>query len=141
MYKFAMRDVSYNARLFKMKQVDTPNCKWCPGVRESLLHLYWYCPKATTLWKYVETITSTILGKNIELGMTKTLFYLRELSNIKKPIIGDVLVSLTKYYIHCAKCKEFEPNVLGLERYITSIKKMERSVAIAKGTLQQFNQR
>ena len=41
MYKFALRDVSYNARLFQMKLVDSPNCKWCPGTKESLIHLYW----------------------------------------------------------------------------------------------------
>ena len=65
MYKFALRDVSYNARLFKMKLVDSPNCKWCPGTKESLLHLYWKCPKASKLWSYVEEATSIITGTRI----------------------------------------------------------------------------
>ena len=32
--------------------------------------------------------------------MIKTLFYLRDGSHTKKPIIADVLASLTKYYIY-----------------------------------------
>ena len=76
MYKFALRDVSYKANLFKMKLVDTPNCKWCSGIKESMLHLYWDCPKASELWSYVEKATSIITGKAIKLEMTKTLFYM-----------------------------------------------------------------
>ena len=66
---------------------------------------------------------------------------LRDLSNIRKSIIGDVLVSLTKYFIHCAKCKETEPTVYGLQRYINSVCKMERAIAISKGQLHRFDQR
>ena len=50
-YRFAMRDLYPNSRLYKMKLVDDPHCPKCKTGEETIIHMFWTCDTVKNLWK------------------------------------------------------------------------------------------
>ena len=49
-YKFLLKNIPYEARLYKMKIKANENCARCQ-VKKDLIHLYWSCLKTRRLWE------------------------------------------------------------------------------------------
>ena len=64
-YRLLHGDVFCSKRMFKFKMVDSPNCKYCTNVIETIKHLVWDCPRSTRAWSYVNVnnLTSPKLGR------------------------------------------------------------------------------
>ena len=128
-FKFFHRAIPYESRLHKMGIKANPLCPHCQ-VKETITHLYWICPQSQRLWERLKVLIETQLkvifyntAENCLLGTeTKTCKRQRD------PV--HLLCILTKYYIHVNKCKETEKSVRGLEAYIKSKLKLEKTLAM-----------
>ena len=70
-YNFFMRNIPYGTRLKKMGIIDNDLCNEC-GDRESILHLYWTCPRTQRLWERLKTILEQHTGIKMTLTMAAT---------------------------------------------------------------------
>ena len=66
--QFIIRDVLTNNRLVHIRKADTNMCYICRSEIETIIHLYWACPKNRQLW------TSKIIYTKIPLGPLELLF-------------------------------------------------------------------
>jgi hypothetical protein len=108
-YKYVMRAVPYNKKLYEMKLSPDTMCEFCQTETEDIKHLYWECRTVQNLWTYVSSIFKVNI--NIKLG----LLGLQQKCYMKSP--GIYLYShLTRYYIHISRCTTKKPNIHGLTR-------------------------
>ena len=93
-YKFQMRDVMTNTKLFKMGKSNTRICYLCKSHNETIIHLYWDCHSNKRLW---ERLKRTLRKARIKTPSNPT-FYLLGLSENAEPIqpIAHLLCTLTK---------------------------------------------
>ena len=141
-YKFYLRDVPYNARLHKMGISQTEQCERCPGnYKESISHLYWFCPASVDVWKGVFNWMKELYDCNTEPGIMKCLFNLTCRRNDDWPLVFDVLTMHVRYYIHRSKCKGHVTNLQGLERYLRGIIRLERAISSKNNTQAKFQEK
>ena len=133
-YKFFLRNVPYNVRLHKMGIAQEDTCKWCPDEAETLIHLYWLCPKSVTLWKHVQALLGQLY--NTECIINKEIIFFGIQYTPKSKLTGVLILlsTLTKYFIHCSKCKGVNPSVAGWENLIKKTMAIEESVAKQNST-------
>ena len=114
-YRFLIRDVLTNNRLFHMGKVETTLCYICKLEIETIHHLYWECPNNKRLWErlkyYIEEkFTWKVLVDPIEMLMgISTLDHTQPM-----PEVFNLLCLITKKYIHSSKCNldPEEPDLL-----------------------------
>ena len=114
------------------------NCKWCPDIAETLPHLYWLCPKGVNLWKHVKHQLDCLYSIECLINMETEIFGIHPIPRSKLSYVLDVLTTLTKYYIHCTKCKGECPNLVGLKNLIQKTMSVERSIAKENSTYGKF---
>ena len=64
-YKGLHRRIPTNDFLTKIGVRDNPNCSFCNGEQEKLLHLFWSCPEVASFW-YDLIIRQTLLHNTPE---------------------------------------------------------------------------
>ncbi len=63
-FKFIHKFYFTPDRRFKLKLADNDSCPNCLNpVRGDYLHMFWYCPAIKSLWEYINSIVSDIIGK------------------------------------------------------------------------------
>lgn len=68
-YHLRLRDVMCNQKLFAMKVIASPGCRFCEGTSETIVHMLWACPKVAQIW--VEKVS--VLRKRPGIHFTTTL--------------------------------------------------------------------
>ena len=141
-YKFLLRSVPYESRLHKMTIKPSPLCQNC-NVEESLLHLYWDCPRTKRLWERLKTITEEYQHTVFVLDKQKCLTGLGNWISKNNKERLQTLCVLTKYYIHLSKCDDNNKNATsyGLEQYLKRTLRIEYIIAQEKGLHNMFIQR
>ena len=136
-YMFLQRNIPHESRLFKMKITDTECCETC-NIKETIKHLYWECPHTIRLWERLKYIIEQYLHSHFSLHKAKCMLGTGVwISKRNKECIW-LLCIITKHYIHLCKCNKEERNPKGLENYIKSILRLERSLATRKGKINLF---
>ena len=128
-YKFIMRDIPYNARLQHMGKTPTDMCQHCINQRETILHLYWDCPKSVELWEHLSKIFKEVTNIDIKPEMVTCLLGNMELQSTKITKLYGTLCSQVKYYIHSNKCKGIITNCADLCNHIKKHIALEKLVA------------
>ena len=132
-YMFMMRNVPYESRLYKMGLADTELCESC-NKKETMKHLYWDCPNSSRLWERLKYLVEHHLHSPLTLMADKCMLGTGIwISKRHKERIWFLSV-LTKHYIHLSKCNKTTRNIVGLENYIMSVMRMEKAIAIRRGT-------
>jgi nitrogen regulatory protein PII-like uncharacterized protein len=133
-YKYTMRAVPYNKKLFEMGLSPNNLCTFCQEEIESITHLYWECRLIQDLWTFISTKFNTNI--NTKLG----LLGLQQICYKRNPGIY-MYTHLTRYYIHVCKCAGNIPTVYGLERIIMTRKNREREIAVRNNNYRNFQER
>jgi hypothetical protein len=138
-FNYLNRNIPYNKRLMDMKKRQDAECKSCKGT-ETLIHMYWYCPKKFELWLHLSDLHTRLTGKQLEISKEYCLLGIpANPENNRKNRQESLLNLLVKNYIHKCKCDEdSEVNKTGLELYIKGTLIIERETARKKGTENQF---
>jgi len=132
LYKFHLRDIPYGRRLYNMGISDHDKCKWCPTAKETILHLYWQCPKSVALWKAIASLFNNLYNLRENVNNLNFLKYMFAIDDDEKiyPKVFDIVTALTRYYIHKDKCnKQGTRSIKGLENFIKSIMVREWQIA------------
>jgi len=139
-YRFLIRDVLTNTRLFHMGKVDTTLCYLCKKETETISHLYWHCTVTRRLW---ERLKSLLLEKSeIKVALDPLVLILgatRKDPSEGPPQLISLLSLIVKNYIHSCKCKNTFPIEEGLINRINYIYKIERSIAEKRGMAATLN--
>jgi len=141
LYKFHLRNISYGKRLFHMGRAIDNKCKWCPNQVESILHLYWQCPKSVELWQSIATLFSDIYNIQEDVYNLDVLTYLFGIfpANNKYPRVFNVITALTRHFIHLEKCNEKGTrSIRKLEIYIKDTMVTEWQIAKKIGKIDKF---
>jgi len=128
-YRFRIRDILTNSKLYKMGLSDTEECYMC-GERETILHLYWDCKYNKRLWERLKNIISN--AKLATPGKIECLLSLYDTENNTNNI-KHFLCTLTKKYIHDSKCNKRKTSVYGLLNYFKTIKDLEEKTSSREG--------
>jgi exonuclease III/nitrogen regulatory protein PII-like uncharacterized protein len=114
-YKYTMRAVPYNKKLYEMGLSPNTLCTFCQEETESIIHLYWECRQIQDLWTFISTTFS--ININIKLGLLgiQQTCYKRSPGNI--------------------------PTVQGLERILMNRRNKEREIAIKNNKLISYLER
>jgi hypothetical protein len=139
-FNFLNRNIPYNKRLMDMKLRQDAKCSSCGGT-ETLLHMYWYCPKKFRIWLHVSDLHTRLSGNRMELTKENCLLGItKEIDNQQRKKQEILLNLLIRHYIHLCKCSDdMEVSITGVELYIKSFLKIEKECAKKKGTIQCFN--
>jgi exonuclease III len=130
-YKYNLRVIPYNSRLYKMGLEPTNICQFCKENEQTISHLYWECPIIEPLWTELEKITGTSINKSMGLlGYKPT---------IDRKILGiEVKCMLTRYYIHVCKCKGVTPNIKGQKVLIDTHRKRDWEIASRNNSMKRY---
>ena len=129
------RIIPTNSRLCIYGIRPSDSCDRCPGLRESLLHLFWLCPPVLLFWTQLRralglrnplTAPSVILGMNLGNSRLKA----NQLY---------VCILLGKWYIWRCRYTKTLPNIQGFTRMCAEYIRVERYSALMTDTLPNFN--
>ena len=99
-----------NIILYKMKVKSTENCEYC-GNRETIEHLFFFCPHLDLFWKHIAEIASALCKKTIVFSISNVLFGINpgeiKLNNAKINLINHIIL-IAKMAIHKYKFSTVE---------------------------------
>ena len=130
-YKVLHRRIATNDFLTKIGVRDDPNCSFCNGEQEKLLHLFWSCPKVASFWHDL-IVRLTLLHITPEHYTIDPLVALglKPDSSKNHPQINFSCL-LARYYIWMSKRKETAPKIEGFLQYLKSIYNTEANAESA----------
>ncbi len=125
-----------NHYIQRLKEDNNVNCKFCDSASETLVHLFWTCPLTRKLWSKLVRFVSEHIYLQFDLCWKNVLFgfieYDRNLNS--QFYLINLLVILTKFYIHRTKFSGKKPNLLELlaylKQYVISISDCENKKAV-----------
>ena len=137
-YNFFIRNIPYQARLYKMNIKSNPLCNKCQ-VKEDILHLYWSCPNAQRLWERLKQLL-TDSGINTTNWSQELCLFGLNLENRSKQtkLLISILCLLTKHFIHLNKCNEGTGTPIELLYYIRGTYNIEKEIAKRNGTVSKI---
>ena len=120
-YKVLNRFLSTNAVLYKCRLKETHLCSFCGETKETILHLFWECSVARTLWLdlagALQTRCSVVLPlspKNIILG-----------SEVTEASMNLIFIPI-KYYIYSCRFTDSQPCLNGAINKLKNCYKIEK---------------
>ena len=126
-----------------MKINETRNCQVCQ-FKESIIHLYWDCPRAKRVWERLKTLIEEHSRTYFNLDKEKYLLGTGVWISNKYKEINHLLCTPTKYYTHLCKCNDSEPNQpspTGLDMFIRSKLKLELTISNEKEKYKSFTEK
>ena len=130
-YKVLHRRIATNDFLTKIGVRDDPNCSFCNGEQERLLHLFCSCPNVASFWHDL-IVRLTLLHITPEHYTIDPLVALglKPDSSKNHPQINFSCL-LARYYIWMSKRKESAPKIEGFLQYLKSIYNTEANAESA----------
>ena len=104
------RILGTNSLLYKMNLVSSDKCTFCKKEKETLIHLFWNCPKIKS---FILNVQNFLQNHNIVWNVDCKSFIL----GYQKPSQGhfNILCLEIKRYIFLCKRKEVHPTLQGLK--------------------------
>ena len=83
--------------MFQRQLVDSPVCVFCKGAEETLLHMFWDCPKIQDYWFDVQGWLHTSFTHCTDQIFSKELVILGTKANMVTDRILDLCILIAKY--------------------------------------------
>jgi len=139
-YRFLIRDVLTNNRLYHMGKVDTTNCYLCNSELETISHLYWHCTITKRLWERLKIFLLEKAKINVVLDPLVLLLGASRKDPSEGPAqIINLLSLIVKNFIHSCKCRNIFPTEDALIDRINYIHNIERTIAEKHGASASIN--
>ena len=135
-YKYLMQIIPTNVFLFKCNLVQSILCDFCNMYVETTKHLFWECSTIKQFWLGIE-VYLTQKGLNIKLDY-KSISLGTQNINIKHNLINLIII-LSKYYIHRCKYTKQNPNIEHFKRYLSNEINVEKQIALNHDKVEQHN--
>jgi len=128
-YQLRMRDYMTNKKLFVMKLVKSPDCRFCPGVPESIVHMLWECPKARKMWEEVKTWIKDKTDYELHMSPSYIILNIDIQRDESTPEIIWLILIIVRQYLYSSKCLEKIPSAQGAIKAIQQVEQIELSIA------------
>lgn len=130
-YRLVNRLVTTNHFLHIIKRREDDRCSFCRNASETLVHLFYRCPKTKS---FLENVCSFLRSKNIFINIVENeLFFPTDCSNLEHLIILSI-----KVVIYTARCKGCLPTVSFFEHFLKMEALKERYIARIRGKEETF---
>ncbi len=135
-FKMLHRFYPTNHYIQRLKKDNDVNCKFCDSVDETLVHLFWSCPLTRKLWSKLVRFVREHIYRQFDLCWKNVLFgFIEYDKNLNSQFyLINLLVILTKFYIHRTKFSGKKPNLpellAYLKQYVISISDCENKKAV-----------
>ena len=137
-FKLVHRRISTNRYLLKVGLSSSEQCTFCENTSESLLHLFWECPKTKVFWNEV----IKWLG-NFSCLLTKSFspqLCLGFVDDTTALLLHHALL-IARYHIFWAKSMHHLPSLkLFIRNFLTCLE-VERRFSLKNGFLAKFNKK
>ena len=137
-FKLLHRRISTNRYLFKIGLISSELCSFCESSTETLLHLFWECPRVKIFWNEVKDwlgIFSCFSTKCFTLQ--SCLGFVEDASDL---LFHHALL-ISRYHIFWAKSMHHCPSrELFVKNFFTCLE-VERHFSIKHGLLAKFNKK
>lgn len=97
--------------LYLRKLIESPLCSFCKQTEETLLHLFWDCPRVQNFWLDVQDWIRSNFRHCDNIQLSKELIFLGLKDNVVTDRIFDLFVLVAKYHIFTSKLKGHTPNI------------------------------
>ena len=111
MYKFALRVIYPNSKLFKMNLLETPLCPKCKIHEDTIMHMFWYCDSTQKLLQDLMIWMYEIL-KRVHLNPLQWLLYVNLNIDISFYKVVVLILTLYKYCVCIQKQRVKYTNII-----------------------------
>ena len=98
-YKQLYRLMPTDRFLFQRKLMDSPYCAFCKDDEETILHMFWNCPKVQDYWLEVQGWLHKYFQHCTNDTFSKELIILGVRANLVTDRIIDLCILIAKYHI------------------------------------------
>ena len=138
-FKIIHNILSTNSLLYKMKIVDSPDCPFCPDIKQTASHLFVHCPRAVSFWNdFIKSYSQQCKKHNATtLSENQILYGVLESSSPLQTL--NHLILIGKYFLFiCAKNNK----IYQFADFADSVREkmdLEKYIAIRQNNLNKFN--
>ena len=124
--------------LFQRQLVDSPVCVFCKDAEETLLHMFWDCPKIQNYWFDVQGWLHTSFTHCTDIIFSKELVILGSKANVVTDRILDLCILIAKY-IFIAKLHGTIPHLNVFTRFLKNRAVLEKYYYTLNGRSNKFH--
>ena len=137
-FKLFHRRISTNRYLFKIGLISSELCSFCESSTETLLHLFWECPRVKIFWNEVKDWLGTFSCFSTKcFTLQSCLGFVEDASDL---LFHHALL-ISRYHIFWAKSMHHCPSrELFVKNFFTCLE-VERHFSIKHGLLAKFNKK
>ena len=131
-YKIISRIFPTNKLLFAMKIKASDRCSFCLEAKETLTHLFWYCPKVKQFITQLSDYLKERYNKIFDINVTNW-FFPRDLPNI-----DVLLITLSKAIIHRSRLNGSTPTLQAMLDALLTEARIECNAHTSNNQLEKF---
>ena len=137
-FKLLHRRISTNRYLFKIGLISSELCSFCESSTETLLHLFWECPRVKIFWNEVKDWLGTFSCFSTKcFTLQSCVGFVEDASDL---LFHHALL-ISRYHIFWAKSMHHCPSrELFVKNFFTCLE-VERHFSIKHGLLAKFNKK
>ena len=125
--------------LFQRQLVDSPVCVFCKDAEETLVHMFWDCPKIQNYWFDVQGWLHTSFTHCTDIIFSKELVILGSKANVVTDRILDLCILIAKYNIFIAKLHGTIPHLNVFTRFLKNRAVLEKYYYTLNGRSNKFH--
>ncbi len=132
------RILGTNVVLNAMGLMNTTNCGFCNGVRDSIDHFFWNCEHIQSFWDGLEKLVNEKCDHASNVKITCNLVLFGVDNKLKTDKVFDFIIIFAKSYIYRCKLEKCMPSLLSFQKQLNSRFKIEKYNAIINDHLSTF---
>ena len=140
-YKLVHNIFPDNRTLKKMGVIDDDKCNFCNDQRDSLTHYIWFCPIAQQFWNLIKIWMESLFTIHFEFSLTNILFGDQFVSDFSQNNLINLILLISKHYLHCCKWTKNDPNLSILKEKVKQREKLEKEIAFQTGKINIHNKK
>ena len=129
-YKFRLRALIANNRLFKMGIVESKKCLICNAHVEDLKHLFWECARVNNLWAEVLDWVNKLFETHLDMDPGVILLNMIPTDIEEPPEVVWLIMLVTKKFIWGRRCSGLNCEFNECKKQVLEIEKIESSIAV-----------
>ena len=124
--------------LFQRKLVDSPYCAFCKDAEETILHMFWECPKVQDFWLEVQGWLHKHFEHCTNITFSKELIILGVRANLVTDRIIDLCILIAKYHIFTSKLQGTIPHLYAFVQNMKNRSEVEKYYYIVNSRPNNF---
>ena len=133
------RLIPTNRFLYLRKIKDSPTCTFGCREEETLIHLFYLCPKVRCFWNEILDWIKNKCTNCDNLSLTEQLIILGQKDNVFTDKAFDLIIVLGKWHIYKCKLQAREPCIDLFKKELKERYYIEKSIHVTRFNIDSFN--